>query len=44
VRKKEDRLWKLIERYEHRNVTNVEIVIPVKRFKKADEMRTHRYI
>ena len=28
IRKKEDKLWKLVERYELRNLTNVEIVIP----------------
>ena len=38
VRNKSERLWKLVERYELRNVTNVEIVQPVKRVFKGDRM------
>lgn len=35
IKNKQARLWKLIERYELRNVTNVDIVVPIKRvFKK----------
>ena len=35
IKNEESRLWKLIERYELRNVTNVDIVVPVKHvFKK----------
>ena len=44
IRKKEERLWKLIERYELRNVTNVEIVIPAKRVLKKHKQRNYRYI
>jgi hypothetical protein len=44
VRKKEARLWKLIERYELRNVTNVEIVVPIKRMFKTVRHRNVRYI
>ena len=44
IRRKEDRLWKLIERYELRNVTNVEIVIPVKRVLKKHQKRNFQYI
>jgi hypothetical protein len=44
VRKKEARLWKLIERYELRNVTNVEIVVPIKRMFKTVRHRNARYI
>ena len=38
------RLWKLIERYELRNVTNVEIVVPMKRVFKTDRLRKSKYI
>ena len=31
IKNKQARLWKLIERYELRNVTNVDIVVPLKR-------------
>ena len=38
------RLWKLVERYELRNVSNVEIVVPIKRVFRTDRRRTTRYI
>ena len=44
IRKKEARLWKLIERYELRNVTNVEIVLPMKRIFNTVQHRTIKYI
>ena len=31
IKNKQARLWKIIERYELRNVTNVDIVVPMKR-------------
>ena len=31
IKNEEARLWKLIERYELRNVTNVDIVVPMRR-------------
>ena len=44
IRKKEDKLWKLVERYELRNVTNVDIVKPMKKTLKQPIERQHRYI
>ena len=42
IRNKSERLWKLIERYELRNVSNVEIVNPTKRVMKRT--RTHQFV
>ena len=36
IKNEEARLWKLIERYELRNTTNVDIVLPMKRVFKKD--------
>ena len=44
IKNKGDKLWKMIERYEMRNVTNVDIVKPVKRVFKLDRLRASRYI
>ena len=44
IRKKEARLWKLIERYEMRNVTNVDFVVPMKRIFKTVQHRNFKYI
>ena len=38
IKNKQARLWKLIERYELRNVTNVAIVVPLKRIFKKDRL------
>ena len=38
IKNKQARLWKIIERYEMRNVTNVDIVVPIKRVFKNKHM------
>ena len=38
IKNKQARLWKMIERYEMRNVTNVDIVVPIKRVFKNKHM------
>ena len=38
------RLWKLVERYELRNVTNVEIAVPIRRVFRKDRLRKTKYI
>ena len=38
------RLWKLVERYELRNVTDVECVVPIKRVFSRERLRKTRYI
>ena len=38
IKNKQARLWKIIERYEMRNVTNVDIVVPIKRVLKNKHM------
>ena len=44
IKSREARLWKLIERYEMRNITNVDIVKPLKRVFRLDRQRQKRYI
>ena len=44
LKKKEDKLWKLIQGYEMRNVKNLEIVNPVRRVFRKDRLRKTMYI
>ena len=44
IKNKEAKLWKLIEGYEMRNVTSVEIVRPMRRVFKKDRLRKTMYI
>ena len=44
IKNKGARLWNLVERYELRNVSNVEIVVHIKRVFRTDCRRTTRYI